>query len=65
MTNPGALIRRLSANEPARRVPSRQECRYYDVSTADCPVRVDTEFEPAGGTTKDFQQDRLGNCSRD
>ena len=26
--NLGALIRRLSADEPARRVPSRQECRF-------------------------------------
>ena len=52
--NLGALIRRLSAREPARRVPSRQECRYCDVGTADCPVRVDAEFEPAGSTTKDF-----------
>ena len=26
--NLGALIRRLSADQPARRVPSRQECRF-------------------------------------
>ena len=39
--NLGALIRRLSADEPAKRVPSRQECRFCDISAADCPERVD------------------------
>ena len=52
--NLGALVRRLSADEPARRVPSPSECRFCDIGTADCPVRVDAEFEPAGGTTTDF-----------
>ena len=53
--NLGALIRRLSSEEPARRVPSRQECRFCDISAADCPVRVDDappEFET--GETADF-----------
>ena len=36
-----ALIRRLSADKPARRVPSPQECRFCDISAADCPERVD------------------------
>ena len=39
--NLGALIRRLSADEPAKQVPSRQECRFCDISAADCPTRVD------------------------
>ena len=39
--NLGTLIRRLSADEPAKRVPSRQECRFCDISAADCPERVD------------------------
>ena len=30
--NLGALIRRLSADEPARRVPSRRACRFCDIS---------------------------------
>ena len=29
--NLGELIRRLSADEPARRVPNRQECRFCDI----------------------------------
>ena len=33
--NLGVLIRRLSAEEPARRVPSRQECRFCDIGAAD------------------------------
>ena len=51
--NLGALIRRISADEPARRVPSRQECRFCDISAADCPERVD---EPTlhQGETLDF-----------
>ena len=52
--NLGALIRRISSDEPARRVPSRQECRFCDISAADCPVRMEGGFEPGGGTTADF-----------
>ena len=39
--NLGALIRRLSTDEPARRVPSRQECQFCDITAADGPQRVD------------------------
>ena len=52
--NLGALIRRLSADEPARRVPSRQECRFCDVSAADCPERVDERLKAEEGTTDHF-----------
>ena len=52
--NLGALIRRLSADEPARRVPSPQECRYCDIAAVDCPQRVDEAPEPESGATSDF-----------
>ena len=52
--NLGALIRRLSANEPARRVPSPQECRFCEITAGDCPARVDTGLETEDGTTDDF-----------
>ena len=52
--NLGALICRISGDEPARRVPSRQECRFYDISAADCPQRTDENFQPEEGTTADF-----------
>ena len=52
--NLGALIRRLSADQPARRVPSRQECRFCDISAADCPERVDEASAPEAGETADF-----------
>ena len=52
--NLGALIRRLSSDEPARRVPSRQECRFCDISAADCPARVDDAPEIEAGETADF-----------
>ena len=52
--NLGALIRRISGDEPARRVPSRQECRFCDISTADWTVRVTSERDPGSGTTADF-----------
>ena len=51
--NLGALIRRLSADEPARRVPSRQERRFCDISAADCPERMDNH-EPKAVRTEDF-----------
>ena len=52
--NLGALIRRLSSDEPARRVPSRQECRFCDITTADCPERIEEGSEPEAGDTTDF-----------
>jgi len=52
--NLGALIRRLSADEPARRVPSPQECRFCEITAGDCPARVDTGLETEDGNTDDF-----------
>ena len=52
--NLGALIRRLAADKPAARVPSRQECRFCDISAEDCPDRVDEERQPEKVTTEDF-----------
>ena len=50
----GTLIRRLAADKPPTRVPSRQECRFCDISALDCPERVDEGSEPEGRTTSDF-----------
>ena len=52
--NLGALIRKLAADKPPARVPSRPECRFCDISAADCPDRVDEGSEPEGRTTSDF-----------
>ena len=52
--NLGALIRRLAADKPPARVPSRQECRFCDISALDCPERVDGGSESEGRTTSDF-----------
>ena len=52
--NLGALIRRLAADKPLTRVPSRQECRFCDISALDCPERMDEGSEPEGRTTSDF-----------
>ena len=52
--NLGALIRRLSSDQPARRVPSRQECQFCDITAADCPARVEAKPETEQGTTADF-----------
>ena len=38
--NLSALVQRLSAGEPARRVPGQQECGFCDISSADCTERV-------------------------
>ena len=54
--NLSALISRLSGDEPARRVPSRQECRFCDISAADCPERVDAEPETGQVATDDFSR---------
>ena len=34
------LVRRLAAGTPTRRVPSYQECRFCDITSADCPDRM-------------------------
>ena len=52
--NLGALIRRLAADKPPARVPSRPECRFCDISALDCPERVDEGSESKGRTTSDF-----------
>ena len=52
--NLGALIRRLAADKPPARVPSRPECRFCDISALDCPERVDEGSESEGRTTSDF-----------
>ena len=49
----GALIRRLADENPARKVPSASECRWCDITAADCPERVE-EIEATEGTTEDF-----------
>ena len=49
----GRLIIRLAAETPARRVPSAGECRFCEITSADCPARV--EEGPVGeGLTEDF-----------
>lgn len=35
-----SLIRRLAATQPAAKVASRQECRFCDLTEADCPERT-------------------------
>ena len=49
----GQLIRRLSAKAPARRVPSRSECAFCDITSADCPERFVNETR-GQGVTDDF-----------
>ena len=48
-----ALIWRLAAKTPARRVPSAQECQFCNITRADCSERVE-EKVPGEGTTGDF-----------
>ena len=50
----GVLIRRLAADAPPKRVPSRPECSFCDISTADCPERVEKVPETESTTTDDF-----------
>ena len=50
---PDRLDRRLADETPARRVPSAQECRFCDIGSEDCPVRIDVDYIPEGAT-EDF-----------
>lgn len=38
-----SLMRTIVSEDPARRVPSIQECRFCDISSADCPERMEDE----------------------
>jgi hypothetical protein len=38
----------IGGSEPPRKVPSRGECRYCDISSSDCPERIETESRAAG-----------------
>ena len=52
--NLGSLIRRIADDKPAIRVPSAQECRFCDITTEDCPERVDSQAQVVNGDTTDF-----------
>ena len=51
VANLGALIWRLADDAPARRVPSAQECRFCDISKADCSDLIESEEIPEGSTS--------------
>ena len=51
--NLSGLVQLMGAGEPARRVPSTRDCWFCDISSADCPERVD-EDAVAEGVTEDF-----------
>ena len=52
--NLGALIRKLANDDPPRRVPSFAECRFCDITSADCPERVAEQPQAELATTDDF-----------
>ena len=47
------LIQRLASQQPARRVPSKMECGFCNITVADCPDRIE-EADIATGETTDF-----------
>ncbi len=52
--NFGVLIRWLAHDTPPRRTLSPQECRFCDISNADCPERMNINPQAAEGNTEDF-----------
>ena len=54
VNNMAALIRRLANDTPAVKVPSYDECRFCDITSADCPERVDGRPDADTATTDDF-----------
>ena len=41
------FMQKMTAPVPPRRVPSAPECRFCDLTKADCPERIDTEVTTA------------------
>ena len=48
-----SLIQRIGAREPAVKAPSRGQCRFCDITSADCPERVEGP-DRAVATTDQF-----------
>ena len=46
----GSLIQRLASETPARRVQSAAECRFCEITAADCAARVEEELVEVGET---------------
>ncbi len=51
--NLGQLITRLASQMPAKRIPSPRECRFCEITSADCSERVEDGF-PEEGTIDDL-----------
>ena len=52
--NLASLIRRLASDTPPQRTPSAYECRFCDISDADCPERMDPEMALQEAPTAGF-----------
>ena len=50
VANISQLILRLASPIPARKVPSRMECGFCNITSADCPERVDDDTRKEGET---------------
>ena len=44
-TSLAQLIRKVGSTAPARKVPSAMECGFCEITTADCPERIDSEYD--------------------
>ena len=53
VTNFSDLIKRIASTTPARKVPSRTECGFCNITSADCPERA-TDDVMSEGETEDF-----------
>ena len=53
VTNFSNLIKRVSFTNPARRVPSKMECGFCNITRSDCPERVAGDAM-SEGETEDF-----------
>ena len=49
-----ALIRKVAAPDLPPAVPSARKCRFWDITSLDCPERLEGEYEPREATTEDF-----------
>ena len=49
-----SLIQRIAAPEPPAAAPSASECRFCDITAADCPDRIDHAGTTAQGETTAF-----------
>ena len=48
------LIKRITSETPANKIPSSQECKFCNITSSDCAERIEQDEPPIASSTDDF-----------